>query len=213
MEKNTAKDDNYITGIAHTRWATHGGVTEANSHPHRSSADRFFVVHNGIIENYRELKEALTKKGYVFYSETDTEVVAKLIEDMYDGDILSTFEHVLAHLVGAYALAVVDREHPDTLIGAKLGSPMIVGIADSGTFLSSDINAVSRVATEFVMLEDREIIRIEGGKYSIFALGQEVEKDREKITDEFQTATIGAFETFTEKEIYEIPDVFKNALK
>ena len=117
-------------------------MTEANSHPHRSSADRFFVVHNGIIENYRELKEALTKKGYVFYSETDTEVVAKLIEDMYDGDILSTFEHVLAHLVGAYALAVVDREHPDTLIGAKLGSPMIVGIADSGTFLSSDINTI-----------------------------------------------------------------------
>ncbi len=171
------------------------------------------MVHNGIIENYRELKDALAKKGYVFYSETDTEVVAKLIEDMYDGDILSTFERVLTHLVGAYALAVVDREHPDTLIGAKLGSPMIVGISDSGTFLSSDINAVSRVATEFVILDDREIIRIEGGKYSIFALGQEVEKNREKITDEFQTATIGTFETFTEKEIYEIPDVFKNALK
>lgn len=188
-------------------------MTEANSHPHRSSNDRFFVVHNGIIENYRELKEALKKKGYVFYSETDTEVVAKLLEDMYDGDILSTFERVLAHLVGAYALAVVDREHPDLLIGAKLGSPMIVGISDSGTFLSSDINAVSRVASEFVMLEDREIIRVEGGKYSIFALGQQVEKNREKITDEFQTATIGNYETFTEKEIYEIPDVFKNALK
>jgi len=213
VEKNETKNEAYITGIAHTRWATHGGVTEANSHPHKSSNDRFFVVHNGIIENYRELKDALMKKGYVFYSETDTEVVAKLLEDMYDGDILSTFERVLAHLVGAYALAVVDREHPDTLIGAKLGSPMIVGISDSGTFLSSDINAVSRVATEFVMLEDREIIRVEWGKFSIFALGQEVEKNREKITDEFQTATIGNYETFTEKEIYEIPDVFKNALK
>lgn len=136
-------------------------MTEANCHPHRSSADRFFVVHNGIIENYRELKAGLIEKGYVFYSETDTEVVAKLLEDMYDGDILSTFERVLPCLVGAYALAVVDREQPDTLIGAKLGSPMIVGISESGTFLSSDINAVSRVATEFVMLEDREIIRIE----------------------------------------------------
>ena len=213
VEKNPTKDDAYITGIAHTRWATHGGVTEANSHPHKSSNDRFFVVHNGIIENYRELKEALKKKGYVFYSETDTEVVAKLLEDMYDGDILSTFERVLAHLVCAYALAVVDREHPDTLIGAKLGSPMIVGIGESGVFLSSDINAVSRVATEFVMLEDREVIRIESGKYSVFALGHEIEKNREKITDEFQTATIGNYETFTEKEIYEIPDVFKNALK
>jgi glucosamine--fructose-6-phosphate aminotransferase (isomerizing) len=161
VEKNTTRNDAYITGIAHTRWATHGGVTEANCHPHRSSADRFFVVHNGIIENYRELKAGLIEKGYVFYSETDTEVVAKLLEDMYDGDILSTFERVLPHLVGAYALAVVDREQPDTLIGAKLGSPMIVGVSDSGTFLSSDINAVSRVATEFVILEDREIIRIE----------------------------------------------------
>jgi glucosamine--fructose-6-phosphate aminotransferase (isomerizing) len=213
VEKNTTRNDAYITGIAHTRWATHGGVTEANCHPHRSSADRFFVVHNGIIENYRELKAGLIEKGYVFYSETDTEVVAKLLEDMYDGDILSTFERVLPCLVGAYALAVVDREQPDTLIGAKLGSPMIVGISESGTFLSSDINAVSRVATEFVMLEDREIIRIEWGVYSVFALGQQIEKDREQITAEFQTATIGAFETFTEKEISEIPEVLHNALK
>jgi glutamine---fructose-6-phosphate transaminase (isomerizing) len=213
VEKNEHKDDTYITGIAHTRWATHGGVTEANCHPHRSSTDRFFVVHNGIIENYRELKAMLIAKGYVFYSETDTEVVAKLLEDMYDGDILSTFERVLPHLVGAYALAVVDREQPDVLIGAKLGSPMIVGISESGTFLSSDINAVSRVATEFVMLEDREIILIQWGVYSVFALGQQIEKNREQITEEFQTATIGAFETFTEKEISEIPEVLRNALK
>lgn len=174
---------------------------------------RFFVVHNGIIENYHELKEELQKKGYHFYSETDTEVVAKLIEEMYEKDLLSTFERVLTRLVGAYALAVVDREDPGVLIGAKLGSPMIVGVSDEGTFLSSDINAVSRVATEFVTLEDYEIIRIENGKYSIFALGEEVEKDREKITEEFQTASIGNFETFTEKEINEIPDVFMNALK
>lgn len=213
VEKNTTKNDSYITGIAHTRWATHGGVTEANSHPHQSSHERFFVVHNGIIENYRELKEMLMKKGYSFYSETDTEVIAKLIEDVYDGDIFSTFEQVLSRLVGAYALAVVDRESPDELIGAKLGSPMIVGISDSGIFLSSDINAISYVATEFVMLEDREIIRIKWGVYSVFALGQEIHKNSEKITDEFQTASIGDFETFTEKEIYEIPDVFKNALK
>ncbi len=122
---------------------------------------RFFVVHNGIIENYHELKEELQKKGYNFYSETDTEVVAKLIEDMYEDDLLTTFERVLTKLVGAYALAVVDRENPGVLIGAKLGSPMIVGVSESGTFLSSDINAVSRVVTEFVTLEDHEIIRIE----------------------------------------------------
>lgn len=213
VEKNDKKDSAYITGIAHTRWATHGGVTEVNSHPHYSSDMRFFVVHNGIIENYHELKEMLQKKWYKFYSETDTEVVAKLLEDMYEWDLLSTFERVLTRLVGAYALAVVDREAPDTLIGAKLGSPMIVWVGEGGTFLSSDINAISRVATEFVTLEDHEIIRIEGGKYSIFALGEEVQKTSEKITEEFQTATIGNFDTFTEKEINEIPDVFMNALK
>ena len=213
VEKNDKRNADYTTGIAHTRWATHGGVTEKNTHPHYSEDMRFFVVHNGIIENYHELKEELQKKGYHFYSETDTEVVAKLIEEMYDKDLLSTFERVLTRLVGAYALAVVDREDPGVLIGAKLGSPMIVGVSDEGTFLSSDINAVSRVATEFVTLEDHEIIRIENWKYSIFALGEEVEKDREKITEEFQTASIGNFETFTEKEINEIPDVFMNALK
>jgi len=136
-------------------------VTEANTHPHLSSDGRFFVVHNGIIENYRELKEDLMQKGYTFYSETDTEVVAKLIEDNYDGSLFSTFEKVVPKLVGAYALAVLDTENPDMLIGAKLGSPMIVGISVDGTFLSSDINAVSRVATEFITLEDHEIIRIE----------------------------------------------------
>ncbi len=214
VEKNPLSHrEDFITGIAHTRWATHGGVTEANTHPHLSSDGRFFVVHNGIIENYRELKEELTKKWYPFYSETDTEVVAKLIEDNYDGSLFSTFEKVVPKLVGAYALAVLDKENPDMLIGAKLGSPMIVGISADGTFLSSDINAVSRVATEFITLEDHEIIRIEWGKYQVFALGQEVQKTGEKITGEFKTATKWAFETFTEKEISEIPEVFRNAFK
>ncbi len=135
------------------------------------------------------------------------------MEDMYDGDLLTTFESVLTKLVGAYALVVADREHPDMILGAKLGSPMIIGVSDTGIFLSSDINAVSRVATEFVTLEDHEIVRLAGGKYSVFSLGEEVEKNREKITAEFQTATMGSFETFTEKEIHEIPEVFKNALK
>lgn len=213
VEKNDNAKKSYISGIAHTRWATHGGVTEANTHPHFSSDMRFFVVHNGIIENYRELKESLIKKWYNFYSETDTEVVSKLIEDMYEKDLLTTFERVLEKLVGAYALAVIDRENPDTIIGAKLGSPMIVWVWSSGVFLSSDINAVSRVATEFVTLEDHEIIRIEDGSYSIFSLWKEIEKNREKITEEFKTAEMGKYETFTEKEIHEIPEVLRNALK
>ena len=213
VEKNPASKKGYITGIAHTRWATHWGVTEANTHPHYSSDMRFFVVHNGIIENHHELKWELMVKGYKFYSETDTEVVAKLLESLFDGNLLSTFERVLARLVGAYALVVIDREDPNTIIWAKLGSPMIVGVGEQGTFLSSDINAVSRVASEFVTLEDHEIIRIEWGKYSIFALGEEIERDREKMTSDFQSAHMGEFGTYTEKEIHEIPSVFMNALK
>lgn len=213
VEKNPASKKSYITGIAHTRWATHWGVTEANTHPHYSSDMRFFVVHNGIIENYHELKWELMVKGYKFYSETDTEVVAKLLESLFDGNLLLTFERVLARLVGAYALVVIDREDPNTILWAKLGSPMIVGVGEQGTFLSSDINAVSRVASEFVTLEDHEIIRIKWGKYSIFSLGEEIERDREKMTSDFQSAHMGEFGTYTEKEIHEIPNVFMNALK
>lgn len=109
----------YSAGIAHTRWATHGAVTEANTHPHISENERFYVVHNGIIENYRELKKSLAEK-YNFYSETDTEVIAKLIEDMFDGDLRSTLERVTSKLVGAYSLAVLDREDPENIIAVKL---------------------------------------------------------------------------------------------
>ena len=109
---------------------------------------------------------------------------------MYDGDLQSTFERVLSRLVGAYALVVADREYPDMILGAKLGSPMIVGVSETGTFLSSDINAVSRVATEFVTLEDHEIVKLSGGKYSVFSLGEQITKTHEKITAEFQTANM-----------------------
>lgn len=212
VERNNEKLDNYYSWIAHTRWATHGKVTVENTHPHYSQNERFYVVHNGIIENYMELKESLQKK-YTFYSETDTEVISKLVEELFDGDIFSTLEKVTNKLVGAYAIAIIDKENPETLVWAKLGSPMIVGIGDNGVFLSSDINAISNVAHEFTTLEDNETVSIKNGNYTVYSLGEVVKKETEEVDDRFETADKGIFETFTEKEIHEIPTVLRNALK
>ena len=212
VERNNEKLDNYYSWIAHTRWATHGKVTVENTHPHYSQNERFYVVHNGIIENYMELKESLQKK-YTFYSETDTEVISKLVEELFDGDIFSTLEKVTNKLVGAYAIAIIDKENPETLVWAKLWSPMIVGIGDNGVFLSSDINAISNVAHEFTTLEDNETVSIKNGNYTVYSLGEVVKKETEEVDDRFETADKGIFETFTEKEIHEIPTVLRNALK
>ena len=213
VEKNILKDGEYNCGIAHTRWATHGGVTEENTHPHYSSNKRFFVVHNGIIENYTELKADLISKWHEFYSETDTEVIAKLIEEDFTTDLFTTVELVIKKLVWAYSIGVIDSENPDTLIGAKLWSPMIVWISESGVFLSSDINAVSRVAEEFISLEDYEIVKITWWRHSIFSSGAQVNREWEKITDDFQIADMWDFGTFTEKEIHDIPEVMRNVFK
>lgn len=212
VEKNIDKNISYSNGIAHTRWATHGKVTQENTHPHYSQSERFFVVHNWIIENYMTLKSELEEK-YNFYSQTDTEVIAKLFEELFDGNIISTLEKVTEKLVWAYALAVIDKQNPQTLVGAKLWSPMIVWIGQEWVFLSSDINAVSHVATQFTTLEDRETVVIKNGKYEVFSLGNKVEKDFEEVDDRFQAADKWLFETFTEKEIHEIPTVLRNSLK
>ncbi|MCH2188969.1 glutamine--fructose-6-phosphate transaminase (isomerizing) [Candidatus Gracilibacteria bacterium] len=206
------KDSNtYHNGIAHTRWATHGKVTVENTHPHFSNNNRFFVVHNGIIENYLGIKRELQKK-YEFYSDTDTEVIAKLIEELFDGDIKSTLDKVIQKLVGAYAIAVIDTENPDTLVGAKLGSPMIIGESNEGIFLSSDINALGQIATQFTTLDDHETVVIQNGKFEVFANGDSVNKRMEVMDETHEIADKGDFPTFTQKEIYEIPDVLKNCL-
>ncbi len=212
IEKNTNKLNNYTSWIAHTRWATHGKVTELNTHPHISNNKRFFVVHNWIIENYISLKEKLSKK-YTFYSETDTEVVAKLIEDLFDGNIVTTLEKVTKQLVWAYAIAVIDKENPNVLVWAKLWSPMVVWVWKNWIFLSSDLNALNKIATEFTTLEDNETIVIENWKYSVFSMWEEVSKTHEKIDENTEIADKWKFNSFTEKEINEIPSVLRNALK
>ncbi len=206
------KKSSYPVGIAHTRWATHGWVTENNAHPHYSESERFFIVHNWIIENYKALRKELEKK-YKFYSETDSEVVAKLIEEKYDWNILSTLQKVTKIIVWAYALAIIDKKNPWMLVGTKLGSPMIIWIQDSDFFLASDINALSSVASEFVQMEDNEVVIIENGKFSIFSNDTEVCRDCEKIEKNQKKSEKGKFDTFTEKEIHEIPEVIENVFK
>lgn len=213
VEKRENKDNNYNCWIAHTRWATHGKVTLENTHPHHSENARFYVVHNWIIENYMSLKEDLEKK-YSFYWQTDTEVIAKLIEKLFDWNIVTTLEKVIKKLVWAYSIAVVDRENPSVLIWAKLWSPMVVWVWENGIFLSSDINALWKVATEFTTLDDRETVIIKDGKFDVYSLSWEkINKETEIITDNMWLADKWKFETFTQKEINEVPQVLKNALK
>lgn len=199
----------YSTGIAHTRWATHGWVTEDNTHPHTSWNSRFYIVHNGIIENYKQLKEELEKE-YSFYSQTDTEVVAKLIESLYDWNLKSTMERVVSRLVGAFSLAVVDIEDPWTIVGIKLGSPLIVGQWSDGIYISSDVNALGSLADTYTILEDHEMVVIQEEKYTVFMAGQKIDHETQELGDYQKMDDCGDFGSFTKKEIFEIPQVIEN---
>jgi len=199
----------YTTGIAHTRWATHGWVTEANTHPHISSNQRFYIVHNGIIENYKELKAELEKE-HKFYSQTDTEVVAKLIESMYDTDLKTTMERVSSKLVWAYSLAVIDTEKPGQIVGIKLGSPLIVGSAPDGVYISSDVNALAALAESYTILEDHEMVIIEDKKYSIYLAWKQIERASQEVEEWQKIDDLGEFTSYTEKEIFDIPWVLEN---
>ncbi len=212
VENDSESENNYTTGIAHTRWATHWTVTKDNTHPHNSSNKRFYVVHNGIIENYKELKKQLEKK-YKFYSETDTEVIAKLIEDLFEKDLKTTMGKVSKKLVWAYSVAVVDSENPDTIVWIKLWSPLIIWEWDSEIFISSDVNALSSVAHSYVRLEDNEMVVIKNAKYQVFASGKKLDKQAEDMDIEYDAWDLWTFSSFTEKEIFEIPTVIENTFK
>lgn len=206
------KNIKFTNWIAHTRWATHGKVTLENTHPHYSQNKRFFIVHNWIIENYIDLRKELEKK-YTFYSETDTEIIAKLIENLFDWNLQSTLEKVTHKIVWAYAIVVIDKNNPNEIIGIKHWSPMIVWVNSEEIFLSSDINALSNVADDFISLENNETIVIKWNTYSIYSLWKKVNKELTWLDSNSETASKWTFDTFTEKEISEIPDAFENAFK
>jgi len=206
-------NDHFYAWIAHTRWATHGWVKEENSHPHFSSNERFFLVHNGIIENYLQIRENLQQKWYKFYSDTDSEVIAKLIEDEFEKDLLTTIKKVTKILQWAYALAVIDKENPNQIVWLKLWSPLVVWIWKNEFYLSSDPNALSTYCDNFIPLNDKELVVLENDTYSIYNFDFE-KTDKELL--EFENYDIDSskweYEHFMLKEIFEIPQIFKNAI-
>ena len=203
-------------GIAHTRWATHGRPSEANAHPHQSG-DGLAVVHNGIIENHEALRQELKAAGYAFTSETDTEVVAHLLEreSREAGDLLAAVRRVLARLEGAYALGVVSAAEPDVIVGARKGSPLVVGVGIGEAFLGSDPLALLQVTDRFIYLEEGDMVRLSaGGRIEVFdAAGGPVEREVQTFEHGDGAASKGEYRHFMLKEIHEQPAVIAAALE
>lgn len=202
------------TGIAHTRWATHGEPSEANAHPHTSG--NFAVVHNGIIENHEELRELLKSRGYVFNSQTDTEVIAHLVnwEMCTASNLLEAVQKTVKQLTGAYGMVVLDREHPEHLVAARSGSPLVIGLGIGENFLASDQLALLSVTRRFIYLEEGDIAEITRRTVDIYdANGQKVEREVHESNLENDAAEKGKFRHFMQKEIYEQPNALINTME
>lgn len=209
------KDIDGNIGIAHVRWATHGNPTKENAHPHCDCKNKISVVHNGIIENYKELRQELLNEGHVFKSDTDTEVIPHLIEKYMDEglDLLKSVQRTVKRLIGSYALAVLSSDEPDRIIGARNESPLIVGVSDHGNYLASDVPAILNETKKVIYLEDKEIIVLKKDDVTIMDLDLNVlEKKITTITWDPEMAEKGGYEHFMIKEIYEEPQVIKDTL-
>ena len=201
------------TGIGHTRWATHGAPSDVNSHPQVSRSGRIAVVHNGIIENYSALKQFLERQGVPFTSQTDTEVVAQLIEYFYEGDLLQAVGRVLHRIEGAYALGILCADTPDQLVAVRRDSPLILGVGEGENFLASDVTAILKHTREVIYLEDGEVAVLtrEGVRcYNHFL--QPVEKQTSHVDWEIDAAEKGGYEHFMFKEILEQPEALRRAI-
>ncbi|MBF0659296.1 glutamine--fructose-6-phosphate transaminase (isomerizing) [Psychrobacter sp. NG25] len=200
-------------GIAHTRWATHGEPAQRNAHPHVSG--KIAVVHNGIVENYAELKEALIAKGYEFTSQTDTEVVAHLINDIYKAtpDLLEAVRTVIPLLHGAFALGIVHTDYPDELITVRLGSPLVIGVGIGENFIASDQLALLPVTNRFMYLEEGDIAKLTRNSIRVYADGVEVTRQIHEIDATQHNADKGEFKHYMLKEIYEQPDAVARTLE
>ena len=200
-------------GIAHTRWATHGEPAQHNAHPHVSG--KIAVVHNGIVENYAELKKEMQDKGYVFSSQTDTEVVAHLIHDLYKqtNDLLEAVRAVIPRLHGAFALGVIHVDTPDTLITVRLGSPLVIGVGIGENFIASDQLALLPVTNRFMYLEEGDIAKLTRDNIEVYADGQVVSREVHEIDAKQHNADKGEFKHYMLKEIYEQPDAVARTLE
>lgn len=201
-------------GLGHTRWATHGAPSVENSHPHLSNDGKFAVVHNGIIENYSFLKEELQKDGFVFESETDTEVVPMLLQKYYKGDIKSAVAATVKRLEGSYALGIICTDYPDTLIAAKNFSPLIIGIGDSCNLIASDVTALISETKNVIYIDDGEIAFLTPNLVEIFDSNGAMTNKRISVIDwDISSAQKGGYEHFMMKEIMEQPDCIQKTLE
>ncbi len=200
-------------GIAHTRWATHGRPTEANAHPHSDCTGQIAVVHNGIIENYAQLREELLAAGHTFQSETDTETVAHLLETYYEGDLAAAMFKAAARLKGAYGLAAIHAAHPDEIVVTRKDSPIVVGCTQQAALVASDMVALMNHTRDVVFLEDGQLAVLRAGRIQYFdAPGHEVAREPTHITWDTQTAERAGFPDFMLKEIYEQPRVVRDTM-
>ncbi len=211
------KDVSGCVGIAHTRWATHGEPNEANAHPHLSEHNNIALIHNGIIENYKALKEELVSKGYHFYSDTDTEVIVQLIQYIMDTHKISLTEAVpqaLANVIGAYAIAIIDKDNPDVMIAARKGSPLIVGIGKDEFFIGSDATPIVEYTDKVVYLEEGQIALMERGKeLQVTDLNKiNISPVVKKLEISLEEIEKGGFADFMLKEIYEQPQTLRNSM-
>ncbi len=212
LEKSLSKNINGKSGIAHTRWATHGQVNDINAHPQVSANGKIAVVHNGIIDNYSILKDRLTGEGFVFQSETDTEVIAHLLEYHYSGDPEEAVQKALGQLDGTYGLIILFLDHPDILIGARNGSPLVVGVGEKEMLLASDVSAFIAHTRQVFYIEDRETVLITKDSYkTVNTENSVVSKQIEEIEWELDEIEKGNFNHFMLKEIFEQPEVIKRS--
>ena len=202
------------TGLGHTRWATHGAPTEDNAHPHSDCSGDIVVVHNGIIENYGSLKEELLAEGHVFSSETDTEVLAHLIEKYLNGDLVAAVRKALARVEGSYALGVLWAGDPDILVAARNHSPLVMGVDDNACYIASDIPALLPYTNQVIFLDDQELAVLKRGEYEILSLedGESVDKLVQIIDWNAAMAEKGGFKHFMLKEIFEQPQAILNTI-
>ena len=200
-------------GIGHTRWATHGAVTKENAHPHLSSNKKIAIVHNGIIENFSKLKEKLTKKGYKFTSNTDSEVLAHLIEDNYKDNLEKAVYSALKKVEGYYAIVVTSSDEPEKVVGARKDSPLVIGAGDNENFLASDITAFLKYTKRVVFLNDGELCSVTNKEIKVFDENNKlVERDEDLIKWDYKDAEKSGFPHFMLKEIYDQPDTINQAL-
>jgi len=214
LEKKLKPEVGVTTGICHTRWATHGEPTEINAHPHISCDGKIALVHNGIIENYQEIKVSLAKKGHKFISDTDTEVLTHLVEELYCGDLLCAVQDALKKVKGTYGIAVIHADEPNRIVAARLGSPLILGVGEGENFVASDASAILGHTKQVVYLNDGEIADVHMNRFEVMDLSNhKLACKVSEIEWTLEESEKGGYDTYMLKEIMEQPDVIRNSMR